>query len=219
MEKHRALPPPCDAPTRTPELTHERPAQGTKLPRSTDDKGQVLSSFAAVAAVVAIVAGLLVLFATRGDNSAAGSKPNSTPAAKTSFSHPTSAPATTPGQPSTTPSQPTPSQPTPTPSGQPTVRNTPIPTAELPVVVVFNNTKRKGLADQVAIKARAVGWRVAGADNWHGKVVTSTVYYPPGLQAEAAQLAKVLGIGRIKDALPNMKQDRLSVILTTDYAG
>lgn len=96
---------------------------------------------------------------------------------------------------------------------------TPIPTAELPEVVVFNNTKRKGLADQVATKARAVGWRVAGADNWHGKVVTSTVYYPAGLQAEAAQLAKVLGIGRIKDALPNMQQDRLSVILTTDYAG
>ncbi|HEY0692828.1 MAG TPA: LytR C-terminal domain-containing protein [Kribbella sp.] len=186
------------------------------MPRSTDDKGQVLSSFAAVAAVVAIVAGLLVLFGTRGDNSAAGSKPNSMPAAKTSFSHPTSAPATTPGPPSTTPSHPTPSQPTPS---QPTVGSTPIPTAELPMVVVFNNTKRKGLADQVATKARAVGWRVAGADNWHGKVVTSTVYYPAGLQAEAAQLAKVLGIGRIKDALPNMKQDRLSVILTADYAG
>jgi hypothetical protein len=192
------------------------------LPRSADDKGQVLSSFAAVAAVVAIVAGLLVLFGTKGDNSAAGSKPNSTPAAKTSFSHPTSAPATTPAQPSTTPSQPRPSQPMPsqpTPSAQPTVGSTPIPTAELPEVVVFNNTKRKGLADQVATKARAVGWRVAGADNWHGKVVTSTVYYPAGLQAEAAQLAKVLGIGRIKDALPNMQQDRLSVILTTDYAG
>jgi hypothetical protein len=173
-----------------------------------DDKGQVLSSFVAVAAVVAIVAGLLVLFGTRGDNSAADSKPqsmpDSRPAAKTS-SHPTSAPATTPGQPSTTPSQPTQSQ--------------PIPTAELPVVVVFNNTKRKGLADEVATKARAVGWQVAGADNWHGKVVTSTVYYPAGLQGAAAQLAKVLGIGRIKDALPNMKQDRLSVILTTDYTG
>lgn len=187
------------------------------MPRPTDDKGQVLSSFAAVAAVVAIVAGLLVLFGTRGDNSAAGSKPDSTPAAKTSFSHPTSPPATTPDQPSSTPSQPTPSQPTP--SDPPTVGSTPVPTAELPVVVVFNNTKRKGLAEQVATKARAVGWRVAGADNWHGKVVTSTVYYPAGLQAEAAQLAKVLGIGRIKDALPNMKQDRLSVILTTDYAG
>lgn len=201
------------------------------MSRSTDDKGQVLSSFVAVAAVVAIVAGLLVLFGTRGDNNAASAKPDSVsvsvsvsrPAATTS-SLPTSAPATTPGHPSTTPppptpSQPAPSQPTPTPSGQPTVGSTPIPTAELPVVEVFNNTKRKGLAEEVAVKARAVGWRVAGADNWHGKVVTTTVYYPAGLQGAAAQLAKVLGIGRIKDALPNMKQDRLSVILTTDYSG
>jgi hypothetical protein len=193
------------------------------LRRSTDDKGQVLSSFVAVAAVVAIVAGLLVLFGTRGDNSAAGSKPDSMPvsrpAAKTS-SHPTSAPATTPAQPSTTPSQPTPPTPTqPTPSGRPTVGSTTTPTTELPVVEVFNNTKRKGLADQVAAKVRAVGWQVAGADNWHGKVVTSTVYYPSGLQAEAARLAKVLGISRIKAALPNLKQDRLSVILTKDYIG
>jgi hypothetical protein len=225
MEKHRALPPPCDAPTCTAELTHVRPAQDTKVPRSTDDKGQVLSSFIAVAAVVAIVAGLMVLIGTRGDHSSAASKPVSMPAsgpaAKTS-SHPTSAPATTSGQPSATPSQATPSLPTsaqPTPSGRPTVGSTPIPTPGLPEVEVFNNTLRKGLAEEVAIKARAVGWRVAGADNWHGKVVTSTVYYPAGLQGAAAQLAKVLGIGRLKDALPNMKQDRLTVILTVDYAG
>jgi hypothetical protein len=229
MEKHRALPRPCDAATCTPEPTHERAAPETKLPRSADDKGQVLSSFVAVAAVVAIAVGLLVLIETRGDHSAADSKPVSMPASGPTSgptvkasSRPTSAPATTPGQPSATPSQATPSQPTPTqptPSGQPTVGSTPIPTAELPEVEVFNNTKRKGLAEQVATKARAVGWRVAGADNWHGKVVTSTVYYPAGLQGAAAQLANVLGIGRIKDALSNMKQDRLTVILTVDYAG
>jgi hypothetical protein len=60
---------------------------------------------------------------------------------------------------------------------------------------------------------------VAGRDNWHGKIVTSTVYFPAGMQAEAAQLAKDIGVGRIKDALDNMKKDRLTVILTTDYAG
>ena len=59
----------------------------------------------------------------------------------------------------------------------------------------------------------------AGADNWHGKIVGSTVYYPPGMQSEAAQLAKDIGISRTKDALPNMKKDRLTVILTTDYTG
>jgi hypothetical protein len=39
------------------------------------------------------------------------------------------------------------------------------------------------------------------------------------MQAEASQLAKDLGIGRTKDALENMKKDRLTVILTTDYPG
>lgn len=94
-----------------------------------------------------------------------------------------------------------------------------IPPSERPAVEVFNNTARKGLAEDVATRARQAGWTVAGRDNWHGKIVTSTVYYPPGMQAEATQLAKDIGISSTKDALPNMKKDRLSVILTSDYAG
>jgi hypothetical protein len=39
------------------------------------------------------------------------------------------------------------------------------------------------------------------------------------MQSEAAQLAKDIGISRTKDALQNMKKDRLTVILTTDYTG
>jgi hypothetical protein len=35
----------------------------------------------------------------------------------------------------------------------------------------------------------------------------------------AAQLARDLGISRTKDALDNMKKDRLTVILTSDYTG
>ncbi|GAA1657490.1 hypothetical protein GCM10009744_58150 [Kribbella alba] len=94
-----------------------------------------------------------------------------------------------------------------------------IPPSDRPAVEVFNNTPRKGLADDVANRARQAGWTVAGADNWHGKIVTSTVYFPAGMQAEAAQLAKDIGLNRIKDALDNMKKDRLTVILTTDYTG
>jgi hypothetical protein len=94
-----------------------------------------------------------------------------------------------------------------------------IPPSERPAVEVYNNTPRKGLAEDVSIRARQAGWTVAGRDNWHGKIVTSTVYFPAGMQAEATQLAKDIGVGRIKDALDNMKKDRLTVILTTDYAG
>ncbi|HEU4948105.1 MAG TPA: LytR C-terminal domain-containing protein [Kribbella sp.] len=183
--------------------------------RETDERGQVLSSFVAVAAVVAIVAGLLVLFGTRGDDSAADPQP----AAKSSTPKPSSssAPVTTSATPM--PSASESDSPSAEPTQPPTTTVAPIPTADLPAVEIFNNTNRRGLAEQVASRARAAGWQVTGADNWHGKIVTSTVYYPAGMQAAAAQLAKVLGIGRIKDALPNMKQDRLSVILTSDYSG
>ncbi|MFC0623729.1 LytR C-terminal domain-containing protein [Kribbella deserti] len=178
------------------------PADGA---RTRDERGQVLSSLVAVAAVVAIVAGLLFLFGTRGSESAAKPPPS---VVKT----------TTTVSVSVTPA--------PTPSASATARVTPAatPTVSVPVdrrppVEVYNNTRRKGLAQQVADKARADGWKVAGLDNWKGKIVTSTVYYPPGMQAEAQQLATTLGVARIKDSLENMKSDRLTVILTADYPG
>jgi pyruvate/2-oxoglutarate dehydrogenase complex dihydrolipoamide acyltransferase (E2) component len=176
-----------------------------------------------VLAVVAIVGGLLVLFGTRGNSSAADSQPAA--AQKSSTKPSTSATAPTSGPtsgPSTTPtSEPTSgptSEPTSVPSSMPTQADS-IPPSDRPAVEVFNNTPRKGLADDVANRARQAGWTVAGADNWHGKIVTSTVYFPAGMQAEAAQLAKDIGLNRIKDALDNMKKDRLTVILTTDYTG
>ncbi|WP_433016342.1 LytR C-terminal domain-containing protein [Kribbella sp. CA-294648] len=211
--------------------------------RTQDEKGQVLSSLVAVLAVVAIVGGLLVLFGTRGNDSVADqptptekSSPKATPstsAGKPSVTAPstgpTSAPTPTPtpeaptsGPPSVPSTEPT-TEPSGVPSGKPTAPPTAppasIPASERPAVEVYNNTARKGLAEDVAIRARQSGWIVTGKDNWHGKIVTSTVYFPAGMQAEANQLAKDIGVGRTKEALPNMKKDRLSVILTTDYAG
>jgi cytoskeletal protein RodZ len=190
--------------------------------RPKDDKGQVLSSLVAVLAVVAIVAGLLVLFGTRGHDSAASDdKATGTDTPKPSVTPSTvaaSVPKPSAQSSSTAPDSPTPSsEPTTEPpeAAQPTT----IPPDQRPAVEVYNNTSRKGLADSVAGRARQAGWVVAGADNWHGKIVSSTVYYPAGMQVAAAQLARDLAIGRTKDALDNMKKDRLTVILTTDYAG
>jgi hypothetical protein len=202
----------------------------------------VLSSLVAVAAVVAIVAGLLVLFGTRGHDSKADEKPAGASTPKPSGGPstvaasiprpsekkptPTPAPSTTaPTEPPATTTQPTqgPTQapikaPTQPPT-QPTQAVT-IPAEERPAIEVYNNTPRKGLADTVAIRARQAGWTVAGSpDNWHGKVAESTVYYPPGMLGAANQLAHDLGIGRTTDALDNMKKDRLTVILTSDYPG
>jgi hypothetical protein len=191
------------------------------MSRPKDDKGQVLSSLVAVLAVVAIVAGLLVLFGTRRHDSAADSG-TSTP--KPSVK-PSTAAASVPN-PTAEGSTPTP---TTEPSGEPTTappatqppatQQATIPSSDRPAVEIFNNTRRKGLADSVAGRARQAGWTVSGADNWYGKIVGSTVYYPPGMAAAAAQLARDLGISRTKDALDNMKKDRLTVILTSDYTG
>jgi hypothetical protein len=95
-----------------------------------------------------------------------------------------------------------------------------IPAEERPAIEVYNNTSQKGLADSVASRARQAGWTVAGSpDNWHGKIAESTVYYPPGMLDAANQLARDIGVGRTKGALDNMKKDRLTVILTSDYSG
>ncbi|TCC35392.1 LytR family transcriptional regulator [Kribbella speibonae] len=209
-------------------------------PRPRGEQGQVLSSLVAVAAVVAIVAGLLVLFGTRGDESKAdepaGASPK--PSAKPS-SGPSTVGASVP-KPSTKPTTEETSAPPPPPAStkppstaptettQPTQTTQPpkptqpvtIPAEERPAIEVYNNTPRKGLADTVASRARQAGWTVSGSpDNWHGKVAESTVYYPPGMLDAANQLAHDLGIGRTKGALDNMKKDRLTVILTSDYSG
>ncbi|MGZ0148583.1 LytR C-terminal domain-containing protein [Kribbella sp. WER1] len=202
----------------------------------------MLSSLVAVAAVVAIVAGLLVLFGTRGNNSQADEKPA---AASTPTTKPSAGPSTVgasvprPSEkpssakpPSEKPTQPpSTTEPTAGPTSQPTqppktteppqpTQPVTIPAEERPAIEVYNNTPRKGLADSVANRAKAAGWTVSGSpDNWHGKVAESTVYYPPGMIAAANQLAHDLGIGRSKGALDNMKKDRLTVILTSDYTG
>ncbi|MGW6278323.1 LytR C-terminal domain-containing protein [Kribbella sp. NPDC055071] len=191
-----------------------------------------------MAAVVAIVVGLLVLFGTRGHNSeaqepAGAKKPASGPSTiaasvprpskvstappSTQPSEPTQPPET--AQPTQTTQPPQTTQPTQPPATVPPPGPTTIPPAERPAAEIYNNTPRKGLAASVAVRARQAGWVVAGADVWRGKVVESTVYYPPGMLDAANQLAHDLGVGRTKGALDNMKKDRLTVILTSDYPG
>ena len=85
-------------------------------------------------------------------------------------------------------------------------------------VEVYNNSGISGLAGTTASKISGAGWQVVGSDNWYGTVAASTVYYPPRLAAAAKMLAHDLGIQRVKPAISPMRLDRLTVILTTDYA-
>ena len=85
-------------------------------------------------------------------------------------------------------------------------------------VEVYNNSGITGLAGSTAARASGAGWDVVGSDNWYGTIAASTVYYPSHLAAEAKLLARDLGIGRVLPAIAPMRGDRLTVILTSDYA-
>ena len=117
------------------------------------------------------------------------------------------------------------SKPTSTPSATPTASTTPVAKPKpAPVkradtyVVVFNNTRTKGLASGAAGKAKAAGWNVVGSDNWYGTVDGTAVYYPPRLKRAAQELGYDLGIKKLKPAQEPMQFDRLTVILTDDYS-
>jgi LytR cell envelope-related transcriptional attenuator len=201
-------------------------------PQLRGERGQVLSSAVAVAAVVAVVIGLLVLFGTGGpgggsdDTGSGGTSPSTSTASSPAPSTPQVTPSTVSATPQTTPQTTPPSQqPTSAPTRPsdttepPEATERPTATGPRPSVEIYNNTTQRGLADRVSRRARDAGWRVAGIDNWRGKVAASTVYYPAGLRDHATALASDLGVGRVKEALSNMKKDRLTVILTSDYSG
>lgn len=112
------------------------------------------------------------------------------------------------------PAAPTPSPAAQTSAASPTPSPTPTEEVPRPFVEVYNNAGIKGLADQTAAKAEKAGWKVVGVDNWYGKITASTVYYPSKLAQPAKELAKDLGIERVRPAIEPMKFDRLTVILT-----
>ncbi|HEU4512306.1 MAG TPA: LytR C-terminal domain-containing protein [Nocardioidaceae bacterium] len=85
-------------------------------------------------------------------------------------------------------------------------------------VEVYNNSGISGLAGSTAAKISGAGWQVVGSDNWYGTIPQSTVYYPERLEAAAKMLARDLGVERLRPAISPMRFDRLTVILTGDFA-
>jgi hypothetical protein len=81
-------------------------------------------------------------------------------------------------------------------------------------VEVYNNSGITGLAGGVGERAGSMGWQVVGTDNWYGTIPTTTVYYPPQLEAAGKQLALDLGVKRSAPAVDPMRRDRLTLILT-----
>lgn len=107
-------------------------------------------------------------------------------------------------------------EPTPAPAETPKPKPTPQVKRGEVYVEVFNNSGITGLAADIAARATDIGWAVVGEDNWVGNIPTTTVYYPPRLEAAGKQLALDLGVSRTMPAVGMMKRDRLTLILTTD---
>lgn len=104
----------------------------------------------------------------------------------------------------------------PTPASKPTKKAAPAIDRSKINVVVYNNTHVTGLAGQVGAKVQHAGWHFLAADDWHGTIPATTIYYGTGLKRAAHQLALDLGIGRIYPAAPDaagMLPHGLTVIL------
>jgi hypothetical protein len=83
---------------------------------------------------------------------------------------------------------------------------------------VYNNSNVTGLAGRTSERISGAGWQVVGSDNWYGTIPATTVYYPERLEEAGRLLAKDLGIERVLPAVDPMNRDRLTLILTADFA-
>jgi hypothetical protein len=179
---------------------------------SRDIAGALVPSLLAVLAVSAMITALYVW---RGE-----SPDTATPASATTQLSST-APAPSTAAPSATTSK-APVKPAPatTTSRPPSAETTTAPADRVGdlEVVVLNATSRKGLAGTVAQRLRAKGWTVAVIGNFRGNVPATTVYYPPGAQADAEAAAAGLPTEpRVRPRFGNLSTSRLTVVVTDNY--
>ncbi|UUW89867.1 LytR C-terminal domain-containing protein [Nocardioides sp. WV_118_6] len=171
--------------------------------RTPNQRGAVLPSPVVLLSIVAVALAAIAFVATRGDQ-APERDITATKAAATPTDKGTGSTGATDG--TTDPSdEPTTEKPKP----KPVVRAD-------HQVVVFNNTRIRGLAGRVSERVKEAGWTVAAADNWYGTVPGTTVYYPQGKKAAGRQLALDLGIARVlpADTDSDMSSTNLTLILT-----
>lgn len=219
----------------------ESPLDGLGAPRRGAHRtgagvGALLSSLAAVLAVVVVLGGLYLAFGSDTDDPAdsaadpvssgdtRGATPEPTPSPRASSSStaaPSRASATpTPaasGTPSTAPESPAAQGGTAAATGSPEAEG---PGAGdeaglqgLPVVVL-NQSGRPGLASRTAASLRSAGWTVSSVGNFRGAVPSTTIYYPDGALAAAQALADQLpGPDRVRPVFSGISATKLTVIL------
>ena len=117
------------------------------------------------------------------------------------------------------PDEPVATAPTAPPAPAPPVAAAPAPQPSLEVpVLVLNNSRISGLAARAAADLEAGGWPVRDTGSSGGRIRATTVYYPPGQEDAARELArrfpKVL---RVLPRLPNLPGEGLTLVVTRDY--
>ncbi|MFI5426939.1 LytR C-terminal domain-containing protein [Aeromicrobium sp. UC242_57] len=148
-------------------------------------------------------AGSLGALVLDGDDEPSATPPSASPSISLS---PEPTEKTEDPRPSTTTPKPAPTATTPT-TATPEV-------AREAAVSVLNNSNIVGAAKAFSGKVTDAGWTLGGIGNWSGVIDGNTVYYPPGLQAQAELLAKDVDIDRVRPSIAPMRMDRLTVILS-----
>ncbi len=169
-------------------------------PRRRDERGVVFPSPVVILSVIAVAMAAIAFVATRGGEP---TEREITPASQEQTAQPESTPPASTG--SAEPTEPTKSP------------KPPVDRAKV-YVEVYNNSNITGLAGATASRIAGAGWQVVGSDNWYGTIPSTTIYFPERLEAAAKMLAQDLGIERVMPAIDPMSMDRLTVILTADYA-
>lgn len=106
-----------------------------------------------------------------------------------------------------------------TPSAKPSSKATTPPSlnrAEFQVAV-YNHTTVAGLAKRTSTKLSTMGWNVVSTLQWNNNIDASTVFFGPGLETAAKQLATDLGITKTAPAIDPMARNQVTVILADDY--
>jgi hypothetical protein len=98
------------------------------------------------------------------------------------------------------------------------VKSQPVVRRDEIYVDVYNNSNVTGLASRTADRIGGAGWQVVGSDNWYGTIPATSIYYPPRLERAARLLSRDLGVERVLPAVDPMSLDRLTLILTSDFA-
>jgi hypothetical protein len=85
-------------------------------------------------------------------------------------------------------------------------------------LTVLNNSRRTGLAHEVAAEVGRRGWPIAQVGNFTGRIPVSTVYYPPGEEPLARLLARQFpAVQRVLPRFTGLPGHGLTLVVTREW--